>query len=122
MINGTVSADREAVIPVIIRDMHGTQHRRRAVIDTGFTGYLTLQPDFITALQLRWKEARPAILADGSEVLCDVYDATVIWDEHVITIPIHECDGESLVGMSLMYGYELNVQNVDGGAVTLKPL
>ena len=25
-----------------------------------------------------------------------------------------------LVGMTLMYGYELNVQNVDGGAITLR--
>ena len=30
--------------------------------------------------------------------------------------------GSLLVGMALMYGCELNVQNVEGGALTLKRL
>ena len=40
------------------------------------------------ALGLSWKELGTAILADGSQVLFDVYEATVVWDGQVITISV----------------------------------
>ncbi len=37
-----------------------------------------------------------------------------------VAFMVDAADTEPLVGMALMYGYELNVQIVDGGAVTLR--
>lgn len=66
MITGTVNANREAILRLTIRDASGQDHERDAVVDTGFDGWLSLPPDFIAALGLRWYRFGRAILADGS--------------------------------------------------------
>ena len=42
MITGVVNADHEATIQLVIQGDHGQQETIEAVIDTGFTGSLTL--------------------------------------------------------------------------------
>jgi predicted aspartyl protease len=74
----------------------------------------------IAQLNLRWKRRGRAILGDGSECIFNVYEAVVIWDGDYLTIPIDEADSEPLVGMSLMEGYELIVQVLEGGNVELQ--
>ncbi|MCC5669277.1 hypothetical protein LC653_36925 [Nostoc sp. CHAB 5784] len=80
---------------------------KTAIVDTGFNGWLSLPPDFIAALELPWKRRGRAILGDGSECVFDVYEAIVVWDEQLLTIPIDEAESNPLVGMSLMEGYRL---------------
>src|SRR5206468_2028208 len=108
MITGVVNADREAVIPVIVRDANGQvivrdangqDHQHEAVVDTGYTGWLTLPPNVVAALGLTWRERGGATLADGSQALFDVYDAIVVWDGQPITIPVDAIDADPLVGM-----------------------
>jgi hypothetical protein len=69
VITGTVNADREPVVRIRVHDVNGQEHERAAIVDTGFTGWLTLPLDFITALGLPRKELGAAILADGSNCL-----------------------------------------------------
>jgi clan AA aspartic protease len=120
MIVGTVTADHEAIIRIFVRDSSGHEHDQDALIDTGFNGWLCLPPDLIAAWGLRWQRIGRARLADGSEILFDIYEATVIWDGQARTVPVDEADTDPLVGMALIHGYELNLQAVDGGAVTLR--
>jgi clan AA aspartic protease len=122
MITGNVNADREAIIRVTILDAAGEPHERDAVVDTGYNGWLTLPPDFVAALGLRWKRVGTAVLADGSLTFFDVYEATVLWDGQLVSISVDEADTVPLVGMSLMYGYELLLPVVDGGTLTLRKL
>lgn len=117
---GAVNANREAVIRLGVRDANGQAHERDAIVDTGFNGWLTLPPDFIVLLGLRWLRVGTAVLADGRQGLFDIYGAMVLWDGRPMAIPVDETESEPLIGMSLMYGYELNVQMLEGGAVTLK--
>jgi clan AA aspartic protease len=114
--------DYEPIIRVAIHDSNGRVYERDAVIDTGFDGWLSLPPDIITLLGLNWKRRGRALLADGSESIFDIYEATVLWDGQLLTIPIDEADCDPLVGMSLMEGYELNIQVIDGGMVRLMKL
>ena len=44
MITGVVTANYEATIPLVVHGAHGQQETIEAVIDTGFTGSLTLPP------------------------------------------------------------------------------
>lgn len=104
MIPGTVR-DFEAIIALSVCSSNGTINTQDAIIDTGFDGWLSLPPDLIAHLNLRWKRRRRAILGDGSECIFDVYEAVVIWDGSYLTIPIDEADSDPLVGMSLMEGY-----------------
>jgi len=122
MITGIVTVAREAVISLTVRGPNGQEQEIEAVIDTGFDGSLTLPPALITALGLPWRRRGRALLADGNESVFDIYEATVIWDGTARRVSVDEVDVMPLVGMALLYGYELTVQIVEGGRVLLKPL
>ena len=120
MITGTVTSAREAILRLSVYDAGGQLQQTDAVVDTGFDGWLTLPPHFIAALGLTWKRFGHAILADGSTILANIYEATVDWDGQAITLPVDEADADPLVGMSLMYGYELVMPILDGATFTLR--
>jgi clan AA aspartic protease len=119
MIIGIVNADFEPIIPLSICGSDGKVYTQEAIVDTGFNGWLSLPPDLIAELNLKWKRRGRAILGDGTECVFDVYEAILVWDENMLTIPIDEADSEPLVGMSLMEGYQLTVQVFEGGLVEL---
>lgn len=87
-----------------------------------YDGWLSLPANIITAPRLNWKRRGRALLADGSESIFDIHEATVVWDGQVLKIPIDEADSDALVGMSLMEGYKLNIQVIDVSMVRLKKL
>jgi hypothetical protein len=51
-----------------------------------------------------------------------VYEASVIWDGQIRSVEINESDTDPLVGMSLLEGFELKIQGVAGGLVTITAL
>ena len=112
----------EAVIHVILNSADGGQQEIEAVIDTGFTNYLTLPYAVISNLGLVWDGQQTGTLADGSEQLFDYYTASVVWDDETIVIPVNAIDSEPLVGMALLEGYDLHIEIVEGGAVTIERL
>lgn len=119
MITGAVNAEFEPIVPLPIRHPDGKVYTQDAIVDTGFNGWLSLPPALIAQLNLRWKRRGRAILGDGSECVFNVYEAVVIWDGNLLTIPIDEADSEPLVGMSLMEDYQLTIQVFEGGRVEL---
>jgi clan AA aspartic protease len=119
MITGIVNADFEPIIPLSICGSDGKVYTQEAIVDTGFNGWLSLPPDLIAELNLKWKRRGRAILGDGTECVFNVYEAVLVWDGNMLTIPIDEADSEPLVGMSLMQGYQLTVQVFEGGHVEL---
>ena len=121
MITGMVRAG-EARVRLKIRGTRGREQEIDAIVDTGFTGSLTLSPALIAALGLRWQSLDRGTLADGSECLFDVYEAKVVWDRRTRRILINEADAEPLVGMALLDGYELNIQVRPRGKVTIQRL
>ncbi len=120
MISGSVNARREAVLNVALLDANSNEHPSDAVVDTGFDGWISLPPNLVATLGLRWRRFGRALLADGSESLFVVYEATAMWDGRAIRIPVYEMDAEPLVGMSLMYGYELVLPILNGATFTLQ--
>ncbi len=122
MITGFVNDEFEPIIPLSIRRADGTIFKHDASIDTGFNGWLSLPPDLIVELNLRWKRRGRAMLGDGSECVFDVYEATVVWDNALLTIPLDEANAEPLVGMSLMEGYQLTMQVIASGRVELRKM
>lgn len=119
MITGFVNVEFEPIIPLSIRRADGQIFTQDAIVDTGFNGWLSLPPDSIAELNLKWKRRGRAILGDGSECVFNVYEAVVVWDNTLLTIPVDEADAEPLVGMSLMEGYQLMMQVFEGGQVEL---
>jgi clan AA aspartic protease len=117
-----VVRDGEARIRLRVRGPGGQTQEIEAVIDTGYTAWLTLPPALVAAVGLPWLCFDRGLLADGSDSVFDVYDATVVWDRRSRRIPVHEADADPLVGMALLEGYELNVQVRQRGKVTIKKL
>jgi clan AA aspartic protease len=119
MIAEIVNAAFEPIIPLSVCGADGKVHKREAIVDTGFNGWLSLPPDLIAQLNLKWKRRGRAILGDGSECVFDVYEAVLVWDGNLLTTPVDEADSEPLIGMSLMEGYQLMVQVFENGLVEL---
>jgi clan AA aspartic protease len=122
MIHGVVSRNREATISLVIVNESRQTKLITAVIDTGYTGFLSLPSEIITELNLPWTGIDRGTLGDGSEVTFEVYAAKVIWDGEYRDIPINEAETDPLIGISLLYGYDLHIQTVEGGNVTIKLL
>jgi clan AA aspartic protease len=121
MIVGVVRA-REPLIRLMIRGYRGRQHEIEAVVDSGYTGWLTLPPAVIAALNLGWRSSGRGILADGSVSTFDVYQAKVVWDGRVRPVLADELDSAPLVGMALLRGYEYKMQVRARGKVSIKRL
>ncbi|WP_103669548.1 clan AA aspartic protease [Pseudanabaena sp. BC1403] len=119
MIQGVVNQSCEATIPLVIINEKRQTKLVDAVIDTGYTGYLSLPSEIISALDLPWTGVDRGTLGDGSEVTFEVYAATVIWDGQYRNIPVNEAETDPLVGMSLLYGYDLRIRAIVGGKVTI---
>jgi clan AA aspartic protease len=122
MMQGIVNSNCEATIALVIGNGNRQTKLIDAVIDTGYTGFLSLPREIIVALNLPWTGIDRGTLGDGSEVTFEVYAATVIWDGEYYDIPINEAETDPLVGMSLIYGYDLQIQAIEGGRVTIKSL
>ena len=122
MMMGIVNSRREAIIQLAVLGDNHQKQAIKAVIDTGYTGFLTLPSAVITTLGLTWYMQEEGILGDGSLCMFNVFEATVIWDGQIKSIEINESETEPLVGMGLLEGYELNIQGFAGGLVTIKPL
>jgi clan AA aspartic protease len=120
MITGAVNL-YEARIKLRIVGPRGVR-QIQAVVDTGFTGSLTLPLRLITSLGLPWHSFDRSTLADGSECLFDVFVATVVWDGYSQRILVDEADADPPIGMRLMNGYELRMQIRRKGRMTLKRL
>jgi clan AA aspartic protease len=121
MMQGTVNQNCEATLSVVVRSIDIMQNVN-AVIDTGFSGFLTLPSSIITALDLTWKGRDVATLGDGTSCIFEVYIASVIWDGAYRTIDINESETIPLIGMRLLRGYDLRIQAIEGGLVTIEAL
>jgi clan AA aspartic protease len=114
--------NREAIVQLAVIGNQQKKQGIRAVIDTGFTGSLTLPPSMIADLSLTWFTQQEAFLGDGSRRTFDVYRGTVIWDGQLRMIEINASDTAPLVGMALLEGFELRVQAYEGGSVAILPV
>ncbi len=122
MILGSVNAYSEAIIRLLVIGPQGQEQELEAVVDTGFNGSLSLPPSVIAKLDLPFRRRGRAVLADGSESLFDIYEAIVLWDGQPRRVAIDAVETDSLIGMTLLYGYELTVEAVVGGSVSIKAM
>ncbi|NJL82516.1 MAG: clan AA aspartic protease [Chloroflexaceae bacterium] len=122
MMQGFVNQSCEAIIRVAVGSANSPTQMVEALIDTGFTGFLSLPLSTITALGLPWHFRDVGTLGDGSEVIFEMYKATVIWDGQIQVIDVAASEAEPLVGMSLLYGFKVQIEAVEGGTVTIEAL
>jgi clan AA aspartic protease len=122
MIYGVVNVRHELTLSVVVGNSNGQREFINTVIDTGFDGFLSLPSEIIVRLGLSWRTSNIATLGDGSKALFDFYAGTVIWDGQYRTIDIAESETEPLLGLAILHGYRLQVDNVEGGIVKIEVL
>ena len=120
MIQGVVNAAYEAVITLTVQGPAGQTQDIDAVIDTGFTGFLTLPSGVVAELGLPFINVSRAALADGSEATLDVFRATVLWDGEPRYVRAYAADATPLAGMRLLDRHNLNIDVEDGGRVVIQ--
>ena len=91
-----------------------------AVIDTGFTGWLTLPAATIKRLGLTYYGQRPANQASGDAEMFDIYSTLVLWHGTPRPVPVHLAEGSPLIGMALLHGSRLVVDSWEGGDVVIE--
>jgi len=122
MMQGIVNLRREATLTVVVGNSNRQLQAIETVIDTGFTGFLSLPSAIIATLNLPWTASDIVTLGDGSETLFDLYTGVVIWDGQYHDIYIAESETDPLLGMAMLYGYRLQVDAVEGGIVKIEAL
>ena len=120
MIEGVVNATYEPVVTLAVQGPSGQTTETEAVIDTGFTGFLTVTPALVTEFGLVLEGTSRATFADGSEIIFDVNDVAVLWDGEPRYVLADAADTIPLVGMRLLDNHNLNIDVVDGGRVLIQ--
>jgi clan AA aspartic protease len=121
MMQGRVNQRCEATLAIAVRNNEITQ-MVDTVIDTGFSGFLTLPSDMIATLGLSWEGRDVATLGDGTFCTFEVYIGLVIWDGQYREIYINESETVPLIGMQLLRGYDLRIQAIEDGLVSIEAL
>ena len=114
-------APRVSITVANITERHRTL-TLSAVVDTAFTGYLTLPLDSIRELGLVLRGTQPAVLANGTVGQFSVYAGMVTWNGQERLTVIFESDSDPLIGMAMLWGSRLTVDAQEGGDVVIEGL
>ncbi len=114
--------DREARIPLVVRGPKGAEQGVAAILDTGFSGFLTLPTSVIEALELPWLGRGQALVGDGSHQAFDLHAATIVWDDVPRRVQVASTETEPLLGIDMIYGHEIRIQVIEDGAVAIEAL
>ena len=120
MIVGAVNAAYEPVVTLVVQGPAGETREIDAVIDTGFTGFLTVTPVLARELGLDFLGMGLGTLADGSEVAFPYYSVALLWDGQSRNFEADVADTTPLVGMRLLDRHILNVEVELAGRVLIR--
>lgn len=121
MIEGVVNDALEAVVTLSLQGLAGQAQDIEAVLDTGYSGFLTLPSTVVTELGLPFAYIGRALLANDDEVTFDVHDVTVLWDGRARLITADATGSTPLVGMLMLANHRLDMDVARGGRVTIRP-
>ncbi|MGB2926373.1 MAG: clan AA aspartic protease [Limnothrix sp.] len=122
MMHGLVNINGDPVLRLVLENDAQQTHIIDAVIDTGYTGFLSLPTRLIEILHLPWIGNGQVTLGDGRAAVFEMYSVRVIWDGHYRQVPVSKVDTEPLIGLGLLAGYALQMEVTQHGIVTIDAL
>jgi clan AA aspartic protease len=122
VLTGRVNSRTEAVVRLWIRGPGGHVLETEAIVDTGFSGALSLPQEMVAELELLPQGRMLGVLADGSEAFFPLYQAILLWHGTLHVIYVSAVESDPLLGMGMLHGSELSMQIVEGGEVAIRDL
>jgi clan AA aspartic protease len=120
MTRGAVNDNDEATVPLMLRGSEGTWTRVVAIIDTGFSGSLTIPFSLASDLALAHCGESSVFMADGSMRFFSIYAVDIEWEGSTLTVLAPALSEECLIGMRFLTGHELMIEVKPGGSVEIK--
>lgn len=122
MLTGRINSRLEAIVRLWIRGPEDRVLETDVLIDTGFSGFLSLPPDMIASLGLLPHGEMVGTLADGTKGLFPIYKAIISWHGQPRATFVSAVESHPLLGMGVLYDSELFMQVIDGGEVVVQDL
>ena len=91
-----------------------------AVIDTGFTGALSLSESAAYELGLRSTRAERVTLADGRSIRANVHAARILWHGQPLDVRVQTLGSYPIIGTALLINSRLTIDWWDGGDVIIE--
>jgi len=120
MITGFVTPNIQATIRLLIEDSASKTQAIDVIIDTGFSGAMSLPATLVSALGLQTISFENVQVADGSVVRTSVHSATVMWDGKARRVDVHAMGVQQSIGMSMLMGHDVYIRATDGGSVRIE--
>lgn len=121
MITGIIKSGHPTV-KIIFRLLNQPDFTIEFVIDTGFTGDLSLPPAAVNVMDLPFLYELPANLANNTWVDIPIHEAVILWNREERVVNVLATGRRPLLGTGLLDGYELTVQFTEGGLITIDDL
>ena len=121
MITGFIDNQLDPVIPLQLTNDYGIRLQIEAVIDTGFTEFLTLPLAVVQQLQLAQVGRVRVLLSGNLPVDVPVYMVHVLWHGQERLVSVQQAEGDPLVGMQMLVESKVTLHVRYGGAVEVEP-
>ena len=109
------------MVRLAIRGPAGATREIDAVVDAGYSGFLTIPEALAIELKLPFAYVGRAFLANDDEVRFDVTTSPFcLWDGQPRDIRADATGSTPLIGMLLLDGHDLSVQARNGGRVVIR--
>ena len=108
-----------AVTEVLVSGESSLQARVQAVVDTGFSEFLTLPSHAIRALGLVPEYEENLVMANGQTVKMVAYAASIDWDGQAREVKVLESEGDPLIGMAMLRNHDLQIRVIPNGPVAI---
>lgn len=98
MLTGKINSRLEAVVKLWVCGSEGRVLEAEAIVDTGFSGFLSLTQEMVADLGLTSEGEMRGILADGSETFFPVYKAIILWHGQPRLTYVSAVESDPLLG------------------------
>ena len=115
MIRGVLNDRLEPIFAVEISNGDGAFQPVDALLDTGFSESLTLPPNEVARLGLKYVSRVQLNLAGDQEIEGAVYAGFVKWFDQEREINVIAAEGQPLLGMTLLAGCKITIHARPGG-------
>ena len=122
---GHVDAILGSMYPTVSIGIRGRNDKEMvldAVLDTGFTGTVSIPDQIIRETNLAFSRREMFVLADGTRRVVDVYDGSVLFAGVWYETDVFSTHHVAIVGMRLMYGANISLDAVPNGEISYTSL